>query len=190
MSSIRTKVDYVISKLKKQILIPSFIVNISTDWLMERLKNKGYSKVKRTGEVIKCKGIAISISQLNTEKYEIKTKKTMKTITKVLLSVFYIILVLVIIKDFYHLKVDWYDIETMYDYKMYEMCNYLYFKLFWVPSLSWISEYLYLPEGYCYLVPNAFILLISVSLSVIPYFKRKKKLIRDISEICLEECER
>lgn len=165
-------------------------MNISTDWLMERLKNKGYSKVKRTGEVIKCKGIAISISQLNTEKYEIKTKKTIKTITKVLLSVFYIILVLVIVKDFCYIA-NWYIVpETMYDFKMQEMCvDLYYFKLGWVPSLRWIGEYLYLP-GYCYLVPHAFILLISVSLSVIPYFKRKKKLIRDISEICLEECER
>ena len=166
-SSINWKIDVVISKLKNKIHIPSFFTNINPSWLIDRLTAKGYSKLERKDDIVNWKKIAINISQINHQKHEIKTTSSLKPILKYAIIITYVIVLAYVLLHIY-------IIYIMYlcwaDYDNYALIMGL--------------------KGLIFPTIIVFGLTFLLFKFVIPYFKRKKKLIRDIAEICLEECER
>ncbi|MBQ1191401.1 MAG: hypothetical protein IIX43_03870 [Bacteroidales bacterium] len=194
-SSINWKIDVVISKLKNKIHIPSFFTNINPSWLIDHLTAKGYSKLERKDGAVNWEKIAINISQINSQKHEIKTTSSLKPILKYPIIVSYsIILVYSLYKMFDTIlwsieSYEWYrwEVKESHQAEIYGYGNH-------EDHIQHVnSSYADFIDSLKETIIPSIIVIGLVFLFIkfaIPYFKRKKKLIRDIAEICLEECER
>lgn len=161
VASIKSKADKAIEKLKGRILIPDCVAHVSYDWLIDRLSAKGYSPIKTHEDSISYKRIRFRISKADSGRSELRIKSVMHPFWQ------------------------------------------FWFWLLFLGALVWGFESSLVFSGYWFLdlcsgyltftaICGIFtILLIIFGISVIVrFFKRKKKAIRDMVKICLEECER
>ena len=175
VSSIKSKADNAIEKLKGRILIPDCVAHVSYDWLINRLSEKGYSPIKRHEDSISYKKIRFRISKAGDNKSEVKIDCSIKPFKQFL---FWITCIGILL---------WFVVQTFDSFK------------FGLSNFAWFVENNdnsnYASFIYCF-VRGILLFLILTSLiailtrKIIYYFKRKKKAIQDVAKICLEECER
>ena len=175
VSSIKSKADNAIEKLKGRILIPDCVAHVSYDWLINRLSEKGYSPIKRHEDSISYKKIRFRISKAGDNKSEVKIDCYIKPFKQFL---FWITCIGILL---------WFVVQTFDSFK------------FGLSNFAWFVENNdnsnYASFIYCF-VRGILLFLILTSLiailtrKIIYYFKRKKKAIQDVAKICLEECER
>lgn len=161
VSSIITKANSVIANLKGRILIPDCVAHVSYDWLTYRLSAKGYSPIKTHEDSISYKKIRFRIS------------KTSSNITQVNIGwhVNMFLLLLFFFVYFLSLVFAIGAVGTFFESRV------------WVFNRKSFILHLILVFVFIFI-------LIFLSITIVRFFKRKKKAISDMAKICLEECER
>lgn len=168
VSSIKSKADNAIEKLKGRILIPDCVAHVSYDWLIDRLSEKGYSPIKRHEDSISHKKIRFRISKADSCRSELKTSCSVNPFLQFL---FWFIFLGASIAG---------SIGTFFVCLNYE--SEFFFGERPLPDSA-------LPNLFSVLIPTIIILVSGISV-IVNFFKLKKKAIRDVAKICLEECER
>lgn len=168
VSSIKSKADNAIANLKGRILIPDCVAHVSYDWLIDRLSAKGYSPIKRHEDSISHKKIRFRISKADSCRSELKTSCSVNPFLQFL---FWFIFLGVSIAG---------SIGTFFVCLNYE--SEFFFGERPLPDSA-------LPNLFSVLIPTIIILVSGISV-IVNFFKLKKKAIRDVAKICLEECER
>ena len=168
VSSIKSKADNAIEKLKGRILIPDCVAFVSYDWLIDRLSAKGYSPIKTHEDSISHKKIRFRISKTGSNRSELKTSCSVNPFLQFL---FWFIFLGASIAG---------SIGTFFVCLNYE--SEFFFGERPLPDSA-------LPNLFSVLIPTIIILVSGISV-IVNFFKRKKKAIQDVAKICLEECER
>lgn len=168
VSSIKSKADNAIEKLKGRILIPDCVAFVNYDWLIDRLSEKGYSPIKRHEDSISYKKIRFRISKAGSGISEVKIK-------------FYVPLFLkfIVLLGFFILS-----------FAVFLTLKQMFFEN---PRLgTWVHSGTHKPFFIFGIMIEAIYIVFFVNLIrfIIRFFKRKKKAIQDVAKICLEECER
>lgn len=168
VSSIKSKADNAIEKLKGRILIPDCVAHVSYDWLIDRLSEKGYSPIKLHKNSISYKKIRFRISKAGSG---ISEAKTSCSVNPFLQFLFWIIFLLAFAIGLSGTCVNIDEARPKS----------------WMDDPSWSSGYLIL--AFSLGIYTILLLLFGIS-GIVRFFKRKKKAIQDVAKICLEECER
>lgn len=161
VSSIKSKADKAIEKLKGRILIPDCVAFVNYDWLIDRLSEKGYSPIKLHKNSISYKRIRFRISKAGSGRMELRIKSVMHPFWQ-----FWFWLLFIVVSGF---GISWLFVwlNPSVEYMRWESLRYVI--LLGVPRI---------------------LLMICVISGIVRFFKRKKKAIHDVAKICLEECER
>lgn len=168
VAPIKSKADKAIEKLKGRILIPDCVAFVNYDWLIDRLSEKGYSPIKRHEDSISHKKIRFRISKADSCRSELKTSCSVNPFLQFL---FWFIFLGASIAG---------SIGTFFVCLNYE--SEFFFGERPLPDSA-------LPNLFSVLIPTIIILVSGISV-IVNFFKLKKKAIRDVAKICLEECER
>lgn len=168
VSSIKSKADNAIAKLKGRILIPDCVAHVSYDWLIDRLSEKGYSPIKRHEYSISHKKIRLRISKAGSNRAEITTGCSVNPFRQFL---FWIIFLLAFGIGFLGTLGSISEAEPKY----------------WMDDPSWSSGLLIL--AFSFGIYTILLLIFGIR-GIVRFNKRKKKAIQDVAKICLEECER
>lgn len=168
VSSIKSKADNAIEKLKGRILIPDCVAHVSYDWLIDRLSEKGYSPIKRHEDSISHKKIRLRISKAGSNRAEITTGCSVNPFRQFL---FWIIFLLAFGIGFLGTLGSISGAKPKY----------------WMDDPSWSSGLLIL--AFSFGIYTILLLIFGIR-GIVRFNKRKKKAIQDVAKICLEECER
>ena len=168
VSSIKSKADNAIANLKGRILIPDCVAHVSYDWLIDRLSAKGYSPIKTHEDSISYKKIRFRISKTSSNRSEITIQSLMHPFFQFLFWIIFIV-----VSGFGLVWSIVFAGSAYWDYQFRNMEDYTLEStiaiIFGIPTI---------------------LLMICVISGIVRFFKRKKKAIRDVAKICLEECER
>lgn len=168
VSSIKSKADNAIAKLKGRILIPDCVAHVSYDWLIDRLSAKGYSPIKTHEDSISYKIIRFRISKADSGRSELRIKSVMHPFWQ-----FWFWLIFIGVSGSGLVCSFEFAGSAYWDYQWRNMEYYTHEStiaiIFGIPTI---------------------LLMICVISGIVRFFKRKKKAIQDVAKICLEECER
>ncbi|MEE0992362.1 MAG: toll/interleukin-1 receptor domain-containing protein [Bacteroidales bacterium] len=168
VSSIKSKADIAIENLKDSVLIPDCVAHVSYNWLIDRLSAKGYSPIKMHKN---------SISYKDVIRFRISNESSNMTQVYIgrCVNMFWIFLVSIIVSISYF-------VALVFAIRLF------------TENLDGSSSTAFDRRGWFWTIlicsSTASFIVVALLVYVTDFFKRKKKVIRDLAKICLEECER